>query len=64
LNEQTLQYRSILKDAWKRLLLDYQNGNLNIRKEKDLEKGLAEICKSLMRNSEIPILLGRQETYL
>jgi hypothetical protein len=58
-----MQFLKVLNDAWGRTLSDYQSGNVIIKSERDLENALATSCKFLMQDRNIPLRIGRQETF-
>lgn len=63
MNSPQNQYVEILKDAWKRIMIDYQIGKVILKRERDLEQALATICMSLMNERNIPVRIGRQERF-
>ena len=63
MNKHQNQYVEILKDAWKRTMIDYQSGKVILKRERDLEQALATKCMSLMNERNIPIRIGRQELF-
>ena len=63
MSKNQIRYHKVLREAWELILSDYQNGNIIIKSERDLEKALANSCKYLFQKQNIPLKIGRQENY-